>query len=312
MITICFLKIFQRGQVRRPDRIRPVYGVFLTLILSVINITFAITGNGYCSDVIPEEIGKVVYEHRSESPYRIYIIGMGHRDTLTGTNGAETVQSQIEAYRIGEWLVHNEGLELLLPEGYFIQKGEQPRIPAVAEPGKAAYADTALLKERLGDDNAYVNSEMLLMRHFNLRAEQVEDPELYRAVIEKLHLLQRNRDNVFTYAFEKSQLDFLQEIRTASMLQKIPDIIKNTYDSGAIRKQQALFTIGLAHINDIVRYLKKQEIVIQSPPFTPFEDYASGVKLLQNDFGITVIIPPSLKDRMPRLAASYVKKNITR
>ncbi len=66
---------------------------------------------------LPPERGEVVYSCNQKSPHQIYIIGMGHRDTLTYANGSDTVKSQIEIYRIGEWLIQKEGLELHLPEG---------------------------------------------------------------------------------------------------------------------------------------------------------------------------------------------------
>lgn len=45
--------------------------------------------------VVPEELGEVVYQYNRQSPRQLYIVGMGHRDSLTGSNGADTVQSQI-------------------------------------------------------------------------------------------------------------------------------------------------------------------------------------------------------------------------
>ena len=94
---------------------------------------------------IPFERGEVVFSSNERSPNQIYIIGMSHRDTLTRANGSNTVKSQIEAYRIGEWLIQNKGLELLLPEGFLkdasYEKGNSIKT-AASENGTRVSFDT--------------------------------------------------------------------------------------------------------------------------------------------------------------------------
>ena len=53
----------------------------------------------------------------------------------------------------------------------------------------------------------------------------------------------------------RSELDYHQKRRVATMLQKIPGIINEEFLEGRIDNKKALFTIGLSHISDIIRYV---------------------------------------------------------
>ena len=119
--------------------------------------------------MIPVEYGEVIYQYHEKKPNQLFIIGMSHRDSLTRANGRNTSRVQAEVYKIGEWLIQNRGLELLLPEGYFTKKTGK----AIEEKVKSAIRDrnncpTPLdmetLEERLADNKSYVNAEMLFLR----------------------------------------------------------------------------------------------------------------------------------------------------
>lgn len=244
--------------------------------------------------------GEVVFTCNQRSPNQIYIIGMGHRDTLTHANGSNTMKSQIEVYRIGEWLIQKEGLELLLPEGFFSKEASDEKKDliktAASVNSKIVSFDTKTLEEKLGQENVYINAEMLLMESHSIKSKQVEDINLYNAARENINLLEKYGDDTFESLYIKSGLDYLQEKRTAVMLQNIPVVIDREYSAGRIKSKKAIFTIGLSHISGIIKYLKQNKIEIISPAFTQYEDYLSGVKLLENDFGVTIIIPRSLAD----------------
>ena len=66
---------------------------------------------------IPEEIGQVIYQCNGDGSKdkQLYIVGLEHRDAITRSNGISTSKVQAEVYKIGEWLVLNEDLDLLLP-----------------------------------------------------------------------------------------------------------------------------------------------------------------------------------------------------
>jgi len=263
---------------------------------------------------LPPERGEVVFICNERSPNQIYIIGMSHRDTLTRANGSNTVKSQIEVYRIGEWLIQKEGLELLLPEGFFSKEASDEKedlIKTVAsENGTRVSFDTKTLEEKLGQENIYINAEMLLMESHSIKSQQVEDLNLYNAVRENINLLEKYGDETFESLYIKSGLDYLQEKRTAAMLQNIPGVIDREYRAGRIKNKKAIFTIGMSHLSGIIKYLKQNRIEIYSPAFTPYDDYLSGVKLLENDFGVTIIIPRTLADnrkllKLTRLDDAY-------
>ena len=254
---------------------------------------------------LPTERGEVVFSFNEGSPNQIYIIGMSHRDTLTRANGSNTVKSQIEVYRIGEWLIQNRGLELLLPEGFFLKDASDEKgnliKTAASDNGKRVSFDIKTLEGKLENDNAYINAEMLLMESHHIESQQVEDTDLYNAVREKISLLEKYGNDTYESLFIKSGLDYLQERRTAAMLQKIPEVIEGEYREGRIKNKKAIFTIGMSHISEIIKYLKQNKIEIYSPAFTPYDDYLSGVNLLENDFGVTIIIPRTLADNLELL-----------
>ena len=275
----------------------------VSLFLPAFHAADANPGQGFLpGPSIPSEYGEVIFSCNADSPNQLYIIGTGHRDTLSGANGAYTVKSQIDVYRIGEWLIRNRGLELLLPEGFFRNKpakdedGKSTEIASPAHPGRRASPDTKELEEKLEEDCIYTNAEMLLIESHGIKSRQVEDADLYHAATARIGLIEKNRDNPYALLTIKSDLDYLQERRTAAMLQKIPGIIENEYSEGGIRNKSALFTIGLDHISEIIRYLEQKKIAIHSPAFTSFDDYFSAVNLLDKNFGVTIIIPRTLAD----------------
>jgi len=277
-----------------------IFLFFALLLVPGFNLNAAPNLGIQDAPALPSERGEIVFSCNQKSPHQIYIIGMGHRDTLTHSNGSSTVKSQIEIYRIGEWLIQKEGLELLLPEGFFSKEASDEKedlvTTAASENGARVSFDTKSLEDKLGKEDAYINAEMLLMASHGIKSRQVEDINLYNAAREKIYLLEKYGDDTFESLFIKSGLDYLQERRSAAMLQNIPEVIDSEYRAGRIKNKKAIFTIGMSHLSGIIKYLKQNRIEIYSPAFSPYDDYLSGVKLLENDFGVTIIIPRTLAD----------------
>ena len=71
---------------------------------------------------LPPQYGEVIYCCNEKSVNQLFIIGMSHRDSISRLNGLNTSRVQAEVYKLGEWLIQNRGLELLLPEGFFKKK----------------------------------------------------------------------------------------------------------------------------------------------------------------------------------------------
>ncbi|MDR3629980.1 MAG: hypothetical protein P4L42_06565 [Desulfocapsaceae bacterium] len=242
---------------------------------------------------LPLAYGRVVYTYNENSPKKLYIVGISHRDSKNCLNGDNTVKTQLEIYRIGEWLKQNNQLDILLPEGFFNPAN------AISNPPPAQQRvslDNTVLERQLADNSRFVNAEMLLMEQFQIPAGQVEDRPLYNAVLNRMLQLEDNAADPASCRCLKAEIDSLQEKRTAAILQKIPAAIDEEFRDGKKRSENAMFTIGLNHIGTIIRYLERNKIQIQSstsPSATQNNDVAD-LNLLKEGFGIIVIIPNTL------------------
>jgi hypothetical protein len=250
---------------------------------------------------IPVEYGEVIYRFDEKSPNQIFVIGSSHRDALTCLNGNNTSRVQAEIYKIGDWLIHNQGLELLLPEGFFkgpSTKIEKRGINAPERGSNCASLDMEVLEKRLSDNKIYVNAEMLLKETHSLRLRQIEDKDLYEAVRNYLLKLASCRDDSSDHSLLKSGLEYLQEKRTAAMLQKMPQIVNEEFRQGNIKNKKAIFTIGMFHLHEIITCLNEKAIKIHAPlpASNGSEDTKAELNLQKENFGVSVIIPRTLAD----------------
>jgi hypothetical protein len=260
-------------------------------------------GHSYPAEVepcaVPQDYGKVVCRYNEKASNQLYIIGIAHRDSLTRLNGSRTPRIQAEVYKIGEWLIQNQGVELLLPEGYFVtnpKKMPEKKAQSGFLPTTPREGDMEILELRLSDDRRNVNAEMLLRDDFPLLLRQVEDRDLYQAAFENIRLLFETKGNTEKSYLIRSELDYHQKKRVGTMLQRIPAIVNDEFRQGHIDNKKALFTVGLSHIADIIRYLEERRITVLSPLFTPLkhEDYIDELNLAKEDFGISIILPRTL------------------
>jgi hypothetical protein len=215
-------------------------------------------------------------------------------------------------YKIGEWLIQNQGVELLLPEGFFSVNAEKTAEKSVrggSLPPASQQQNMELLEQRLSDDRQIVNAEMLLKKDFPFLLRQVEDKDLYQAVSNNLRLLVETRGNGEKSYLIRSELDYQQKKRVGTMLQRIPGIVNEEFRQGHIGNKKALFTIGLSHVADIIKYLQESKITVRSPPFTTVkhEDYIDELNLAKEDFGITVIIPKTLASDREAIEKNHLK-----
>jgi hypothetical protein len=266
---------------------------------------------------IPRELGDVVFRYNEHSTNQLFIIGMNHRDAITKMNGSSTAKAQADAYRIGEWLVQNEGIELILPEGFFEKKKGTVTKAAVSDRTAASaravqVSDRRSIEEQLADHKTYVNAEMLLRQNFLLQIQQVEDEALYDAVGERLLKLSTGSFSFYDSLCLKSEIDYLQERRTAAMLQNIPETIEKEFREGTIKSKKALFTIGLSHIPEVVNYLNQNRIAVYCPLHTSLTsgNYIADLNIAKADFGVTIIIPRTIADDGQILARTRVDKVI--
>lgn len=244
--------------------------------------------------LLPHEFGDVIYQKHPDRPNQIFIVGQSHRSAATGANGRNTVQAQAEIYRIGEWLIRQEGVRLLLPEGYFQRDPETVPVASTVSAvplSEAPVLDNETLRVRLSDTSAFVNADMLLRNSFSVRLHQVEDEGIYRGV----------REFMQTAALGvplgwDEQLDYLQEIRSAAMLQNVPAAIDAEFRAGTIAQKRAMFTVGMAHLDEIIRFFNDEKIEVTPPAVSPasFREYSAVLKLIQEGYGVTIILPRSL------------------
>lgn len=260
---------------------------------------------------MPAEYGEAIFRINPHSPKQLYIIGISHRDPHSGVKNSTTVRTQMEIFRIGEWLKENRRLNLLLPEGYFAA-GNSLSSPASSgiygSQSLPPVLDNAYLLESLAADSPGVNAEKLLMQHYNLNACQVEDRRIYNAVSSSLGKLKTVGDESNEIAANTAELIYLQEVRTAQLLQNIPGVIEYEFLRGAVGNHSALFTIGLHHIKDIFRYIENEEIYIESPSGIQSDSLTSSLNLLQRGYGITIIIPRTLADDHKLLRMTHIDR----
>jgi hypothetical protein len=253
---------------------------------------------------LPPAYGTVIYRYNENSPKKLYIVGISHRNSCSRLNGDNTAKTQAEVYRIGEWLKQNGKLDLLLPEGFFStsKTGEEFHLIQQGSP-----LDGNILEKKLGDDSHFVNAEMLLIEQLKMQVGQVEDRWLYDAVLNRMVKLENHDSDPATIQSLRAEIDYLQERRTAAILQKIPAVIENSCRNGNVKDENALFTIGLKHIGTIISYLEKNKIHIQSPPFPSDvkDDYVADLNLLKEGFGIIIIIPDTLVQDQETLTKNY-------
>ncbi len=249
---------------------------------------------------MPSAYGKVIYRINAQSPKQLYIIGINHKDPDSGANNNATVQTQMEIFRIGEWLKKNVSLNLLLPEGYFSDKKAVAAHKSVGfqalDTFNPVHLDNLLIQGKLTADKPYVNAEMLLIEYHRYHASQVEDKGNYDAVRNSLCKLSASGTQPSGAAGNLAELVYLQEVRTAQILQNIPEVIEREFLSGCIENRSALFTIGLNHIKDIFRYIQEDGIHITSPTGSvDLPDFLrSSLNVLNEGYGITIIIPRTL------------------
>jgi hypothetical protein len=239
--------------------------------------------------------GEVIYTYNPECPDQLFIIGTGHRNAVTRVNGSNTQRVQVEVYKIGDRLIRHEGVKLLLPEGFFETKEKR----ALKE-CRTSYTELSdeMIEERLSDNTTFVNAEMLLKEAHPIRLRQVEEQDLYWNARESMLRLIRSGNRTPGSSALKSRLDYLQERRTAALLQNAPDVTNEEFKEGYINKRRAILTIGLSHIPDIIKYLRDKRITVRAPLFDKGEEknYNADLNLIKKNFGVCILLPKTLTD----------------
>jgi hypothetical protein len=290
----------------------------LFLLITLFSFLLPVPSQAGITPQINVEYGEVIYQINEKSPNQIFIIGISHRDSLTCLNGENTSRVQAEVYKIGDGLIHQQGLELLLPEGFFAGKtgsiGKENTKTSTKRSECTEQLDLKVLEKRLSDNKTYVNAEMLLKENHPLRLRQVEDKGLYDAVRNGLLKLVNCGEDDSRYSALKTELDYLQEKRAAAMLQKIPEIVEAEFRQGNIKSRKAIFTIGTSHLHKIIRYINETRIKIDAPLLASngSKDYIAELSLLKANFGVSIVIPKTLAKDQKTLELNKLDKIVAR
>lgn len=260
---------------------------------------------------LPPQHGKVLYQCNEKAPHQLFVIGICHPSTVTRDIKEYTLRVQAEVFKIGEWLVQNQGVELLLPEGYFFKGKAKDRINS--EDGKKEgweLQDLKSLEALLSERGA--NAELLLKNRYSLRMQQVEDERLYQAGYRVLSRMRDGTKDAVEYRTLSSKLKYLGEMRTASILQRSPEIIRREFKEGHIKSQKAALTIGIYHLAHIIRYLQEREIKVFSPLLASEvrPDYLAPLNLLKENYGISLILPKTLAEDQKILRTNGLEREV--
>lgn len=263
-------------------------GLTLFVILSLWSTTSRAASpspNATPAGGLPGELGTIVYQKNPERPVQVFIIGNSHRSSASGENGSQTVPAQVQTYRIAEWLILQHQVELLLPEGFFGRQERTEIVDAIVR------HNGPTLEETLADTSTFINADLLLHRNYGIALQQIEDRNLYRNARDHLHAGLKGGYRLpasFSLEFE-----YLQERRSAAILQKISAVINAEYRQGHIAQPRAILTIGVTHLDEIIKFLETERIDVSAPPLgaSGFQDYSEDLDLVAQEVGVTVIIP---------------------
>lgn len=246
---------------------------------------------------LPRALGEIVYQTNAGSPFQVFIIANSHRSAVTGANGTHTLQAQVETYRIGEWLIRQHQVELLLPEGFFGRKGKEGRTADGVD-----LLDGTVLEAMLADTSTFVNADLLLHQNYGIGLHQVEDRELYRNIRESLNS-----------GMGAGELEYLQERRSAAILQSIPAAMEESYRQGYISAPKAMLTIGMAHLDEMLRFLEEGEIRIAAADTagSALPSYNAALELVEKGIGVTVIVPRAILENRDMLRMAKLDLSVS-
>jgi hypothetical protein len=282
--------------------------LLLIVSLSAFSIAFLVISFAKARPTVNISVpcGEVIYRYDPENPDQLFIIGTGHRNAITRVNGSNTQRVQVEVYKIGDRLIRHEGVELLLPEGFF-----ETRDSRAFKECRTSYTDLSdeMIEKRLSDDTTFVNAEMLLKEAHAIRLRQVEEQDLYWNARESMLRLISSENRAPGSSALKLRLDYLQERRTAALLQNAPGVTNEEFKHGYIKRRRAILTIGLSHIPDIIKYLKEKRITVRAPLFDKGKEnnYNADLDLIKDNFGVCILLPKTLADHREMLEMNQLE-----
>ena len=260
---------------------------------------------------LPKNFGEVVYQQhrdRGDRDNRIYIIAQSHRSAISGEENDGCQEVQAEIYRIGEWLIANEKVDSLLPEGYFSDPSSDSGLKPIRTRGELRQfekLDDVKLAALLSNKTSFVNADRLLYDTYDLALHQIEDRKLFFTVVDQLRTLLSNSPWQQNDPTTLPSLLYHQKKRSAVILENIPGALtdKNSEDGNPVRIHRAMLTIGLSHVDTMIDFLKNGKAQILPPPGMEdrIKEYTCELNSVTESYAVFFIIPRALKGSRERL-----------
>jgi len=255
-----------------------------------------------------QQYGSIIFQYNGATPQTCYVIGQAHRNLFFKDADESMVpRTQLEILRIIERIYSSEGAQLVLREGMgngveWDQMYEQiaSGIKKTADSIRYDDARTIQVFNKIEDMDAI----MLAGATTPITVRSAEDATLL-AISNRLcktwaTMPREQRAQELNLHESKNAQAFIavSEYRSARILQNMPSIADEAYSSGQIRNKSAIIVIGLAHLDEMIRFVRNGQIqlnAIQSENLGPVNE-----QLKPNTWTYKFILPHALKPEMTK------------
>lgn len=273
-----------------------------------------------------EPYGRIVFQIRPEAPNQIYIVGQLHEHPFTEEADQETIETQRDIYRVGERLIKERGLELVVLESLYRDTSYEDLNEALRRFGKILQRGNVLnaMKvdnhlERILDTEVegisspegprllQASAGYWLASTHKLRVVGAEDAKLHSLALEAAKLVVRT-GRLAAQRVEEARIgkyrlgqvtilnpyDHLNQLRTAYILHNTPLVMEREQAAKHISRQQALVVIGADHIRDCIRFVRNDYLKVLAYPGSIVPPLDQPLGYAQAGYGVTVIMPRTI------------------
>lgn len=274
-----------------------------------------------------EHYGHVVFQIRHDAPNQIYIVGQLHEHPVTEDVNQETIQTQRDIYRIGEQLIKERELELIILEGLSADDSYDALNETLRKFGKilqrgnvidAMKEDSKLeriLNTKIKGDASEKERHLLqatagywLASTSNLRVAGAEDKDLHRLAVQGTKLVMRT-GRLVAQRVEEARIgkyrlsqvtivnpyDHINQLRTAYILHNTPLVIEREDAAKRISRKQAMVVIGVSHIPDCIEFVRDDYLKVPAYPSSTVPPLDQPLGYVQAGYGVTVIMPRTIE-----------------
>ncbi len=252
----------------------------------------------------PERYGRVIYEKNPDAPNQLYFVGMYHPDLITHLEYEKTPEVQTEVYRIGEYLIRNWDVELALAEGGIYDEDYFDSYKKMREQLLGQIPPDKTLDPRLLEDETLINffrndstkvyiATSLLSLYYNLDIQGAEERKFHEEHVKYAYFLKTKRR---LYNPNGEVENWLEKARTACILVNAPEVIEREKQKRRIVNRNALFTLGVRHLDELVEWLEKERIELEDKPQYGYRGVNIVLDYEIRGYGVKVIRPISAKD----------------